>query len=249
MRFEGKTVVVTGAGAGIGAGCAERFAAEGAYVVVTNRTIAKAQAVAEGIVQAGGRAIARGLDVALTEEWSALRDELHGSGRLVDVVVNNAYALEKLPAHELSEASWSRQIDVDLSAVYHSVRAFLPDLAEVGGTLVNVASVHALVSWKNHPAYAAAKGGMLALTRQLAVQYGPRVRVNAVIPGPVLTAAWDGADDEGLAQAAAGTALGRLGTAEEVAAAVAFLASSEASFITGAQLVVDGGQTISAEGK
>ncbi len=249
MRFDGTTVVVTGGGSGIGAATAARFAAEGAYVVVTNRTAAKADRVAAEIRQAGGDAVSYGLDVAETGHWSALRDELHGAGRAVDVVVNNAYALELLPAHELSETSWARQIDVDLSAVYHSVRAFMPDLMERRGSMVNVASVHAVVSWKRHPAYAAAKGGVLALTRQLAVEYGPAVRVNAVIPGPILTPTWDGADDAMMAATAAGTALGRLGTAEECAGAIAFLASADAAYITGAQLVVDGGQTIRAEGR
>lgn len=249
MRFEGKTVVVTGAGSGIGAATAVRFADEGALVVVTNRTAAKAEAVADGIVRDGGRALARGLDAGVAEQWAALRDELHAAGTRVDVVVNNAYALERLPAHELSEASWARQIDVDLSAVYHSVRAFMPDLLDAGGCLVNVASVHAVVAWKGHPAYAAAKGGVLALTRQLAVEYGPRVRVNALIPGPVLTPTWDGATPQDLREVAAATALGRLGAPEEVAAAVAFFASQDASFVTGASLVVDGGQTIIGPGR
>lgn len=249
MRFDGSTVVVTGGGSGIGAATAARFAAEGAFVVVTNRTVAKADQVAAEIRRAGGQAVSRGLDVGYSEQWSALRDELHGAGRHVDVVVNNAYALELLPAHEMSEASWARQIDVDLSAVYHSVRAFMPDLMAARGTIVNVASVHAVVSWKRHPAYAAAKGGVLALTRQLAVEYGPAVRVNAVIPGPILTPTWDGVDDDAMAAVAAGTALGRLGTADECAAAIAFLASGDASYVTGAQLVVDGGQTIRAEGR
>lgn len=249
MRFAGTTVVVTGAGSGIGAAAAVRFAAEGAYVVVTNRTAAKAELVAESIRRTDGQAIACGLDVAHTAEWSALRDELHRTGRRVDVVVNNAYALEMLPAHEVSEASWSRQIEVDLSAVYHSVRAFMPDLIEGEGTLINVASAHAIVAWKRHPAYAAAKGGVLALTRQLAVEYGPRVRVNALVPGPVMTPTWDGVSDDRIAAVAGGTALGRLGTAEEVAGAIAFLASADAAYITGAHLVVDGGQTIWAEGR
>lgn len=249
MRFQGATVVVTGGGSGIGAATAARFAAEGAYVAVTNRTEDKADAVAAEIRRSGGQAVSYALDVAHSHEWAALRDALHGEGRRVDVVVNNAYALELLPAHELSEASWTRQIDVDLSAVYHSVRAFMPDLLETGGTLINVASVHGLVAWKRHPAYAAAKGGVLALTRQLAVEYGPAVRVNAVIPGPILTPTWDDVSAAAIDAVAAGTALNRLGTAEECAGAIAFLASADASYITGAQLVVDGGQTIRAEGR
>lgn len=249
MRFDGSTVVVTGGGSGIGAATAVRFAAEGAFVVVTNRTAAKAERVTEEIRGSGGQAVAHGLDVAVTAQWSALRDELHAAGRRVDVIVNNAYALETLPAHELSEASWARQIDVDLSAVYHSVRAFMPDLIEARGTLINVGSVHGVVAWKRHPAYAAAKGGVLALTRQLAVEYGPAVRVNAVIPGPILTPTWDDVTAEAMAAVADGTALGRLGTAAECAGAIAFLASADAAYITGAQLVVDGGQTIRAEGR
>lgn len=246
MRFDAKTIVVTGAGSGIGAAAAERFAAEDGHVVLVGRTAAKLDAVAARIRAAGGDAQPCAMDVGVSRNWQELRDQLHGEGRRVDVVVNNAYALEKLPAHELSEESWDHQIAVDLSSVYHSVRAFLPDLREAGGAIVNVASVHGIISWKAHPAYAAAKGGMLAFTRQLAIEYGPRVRVNAVVPGPILTPTWDGVTGAELDQTAGETALGRLGEPSEVAAVIAFLASDEASYVTGAQVVVDGGQTVKA---
>jgi len=242
MRFTGKTIIVTGAGSGIGAAAAQRFDAEGGHVVLVGRTASKLDAVAKGLKDAEPWP----MDAGVSDDWYKLADHLHSAGRHADVVVNNAFVLEKLPAHELTEASWDRQIAVDLSAVYYSVRAFMPDLIAAKGNIVNVASVHGIISWKLHPAYAASKGGMLALTRQLAIEYGDNVRVNSVVPGPIVTPIWDEVTQDELDLTATETALGRMGTPEEVAAAIAFLASDDASFITGAQLVVDGGQTVKA---
>src|SRR5439155_4441291 len=113
-----------------------------------------------------------------------------------DVLVSNACAWTIAPAHTLSTADWQRQIDACLTSVYLGFRACHRLLDARNGNVVNVSSVHALVGIAGHPAYAAAKGGIVALTRQLAVEYGPRLRVNAVVPGPILTAAWDRISEE-----------------------------------------------------
>lgn len=232
------TAVITGAAHGIGAACARRLAADGHAVIAADLDV---ESAAKLVADLPGRGhLAAALDAGAAPSWAALR-AAHGP---VDVVVNNAFVMVQARAHELSEPDWDRQIAVDLTAVYHSVRAYGGDLLERGGAVVNVASVHAVMGYRGRPAYAAAKGGVLALTRQLAVDYGPRVRVNAVLPGPVLTGAWASVDEHGRELAAAGTALRRLGNADEVAAAVGFLASPAASYITGVALPVDGGSTI-----
>jgi NAD(P)-dependent dehydrogenase (short-subunit alcohol dehydrogenase family) len=230
--------LVTGAGSGIGAACARRLSADGLRVVVTDVDLAAAEQVAAALPDSQALL----LDVADSAAWLRTAEVVRSSYGRLDVVVNNAFTLVRRPAHETTDEEWDHQLSVDLSSVHRSVRTFHGELRRSGGCLVNVSSVHASFGVAGHPAYAAAKGGMLALTRQLAVEYGPDVRVNAVVPGPIRTPVWDRLGEPEIERSARATALLRLGRPDEVAAAVSFLADpAQASFITGASLLVDGG--------
>jgi NAD(P)-dependent dehydrogenase (short-subunit alcohol dehydrogenase family) len=243
-RFRGRVAVVTGGAAGIGAATAERLAREGAHVVVADIDDEGGEKLAARL--AGQHSASyRHLDVTSGASWDALREYVEQTRGRLDVLHSNAgRAIVVKPAHELSEQEWQAQIAVSLTAAWHGVRAFVDLLTRARGTIVLTSSVHALVGLPGHSAYAAAKGALCALARQLAVEYGPAVRVNAVLPGPVLTRAWDGIPDAAREASARATVAGRLGDPAEVAAAVAFLASDDASFITGASLVVDGGWSV-----
>jgi glucose 1-dehydrogenase len=237
MRFVGKRALVTGGANGIGAATCRRLVDEGAYVLVADVDDEGARRL---VAELGSAARAVHLDVADAASWDALGTaEADG----VDVVVNNAFTVTVQPAGELAPGDWDRQLAVDLSSVYHSVRTFLPSLIDRHGAVVNVASVHAVVGYRGHPAYAAAKGGVTALTRQLSADYGAQVRFNAVLPGAIDTRVWDGADAAERAHHAGLAAMNRFGRPAEVAAAIAFLASDDASYVCGACLTVDGGLT------
>jgi NAD(P)-dependent dehydrogenase (short-subunit alcohol dehydrogenase family) len=243
-RFSGKTAIVTGAAGGIGAATARQFAAEGANVILVDVQNARGEATASEIRAGGGVALYQPCDVSSLAEWRELAQlALDRFGR-IDIVHNNAYAFKAAAPHELEEAEWDRQIAVCLKAVYLSVKTCIPHLPASGGVIINTSSVHALIGFRSNAAYDAVKGAIRALTRQLAAEYGPRIRVNAVLPGAILTAAWDGSTAEQRDTVARQSPAARLGRPDEVAAAVCFLASADASFITGANLVVDGGWSI-----
>ncbi len=240
VPHEAPVALVTGAARGIGLACARRLAENGHAVVLTDVDQAAGRAAAAALLEAGHAVSFEPLDVTDPARWQALARSL----TRLDVLVSNAALQRSAPAHQLDDDGWRAQLEVSLSGAFYGVRATLGLLRRGGGAIVLCSSVHALAGMPGFPAYGAAKGGLLALTRQLAVEYGPDVRVNAVLPGPILTPAWDGIGAADRARSGAATVAGRLGAPEEVAAAVAFLASSDASYITGASLVVDGGWSV-----
>ncbi|MEO3752411.1 SDR family NAD(P)-dependent oxidoreductase [Streptomyces sp. B6B3] len=243
-RFAERVAVVTGGGSGIGAACARRFAAEGAAVVIADVDAEAGERVATALRAEGHRADHVACDVARAADWQRLaRATLAAHGR-VDVLVSNAYAMSVRPVHELPEEDWHRVLDVCLTAAYLGVRALREPLLAARGSVVAVSSVHASAGRAGFAAYAAAKGGLEALVRQLAVECGPALRVNAVAPGPIDTPQWSRAGEQERRAEAEHTVLGRFGLPEEVASAAAFLASDEAGFITGATLPIDGGWRI-----
>ncbi|WP_218023314.1 SDR family NAD(P)-dependent oxidoreductase [Nocardia altamirensis] len=249
-RLADRVAVVTGAASGIGAATAQRLAAEGASVVVADIAEAAGEEVAAKIRAAGQRAEFVWCDVSDEESWARLRDRVNELFGPLDALCSNASMQQTIPAHELTRRQWDEGLAINLTPLFLGVRAFIDDLRTRTGNVVAISSVHAQFGLPGYPVYAAAKGGLTALVRQLAVEYGSaRVRFNAILPGPVLTPVWDDVDEEGRRLSARATVLDRLGAPEEVAAAVAFLASDDASFITGANLVVDGGWSVRKESR
>jgi glucose 1-dehydrogenase len=242
-RFAGQTAIVTGAAFGIGNATAQRLAAEGARLILLD-VADEIDDVAGQLRAAGATAFAVRGDVAEEDTWQRAAALARSACGGVDILVSNAHLNHRRPAHQLSRAQWDAQLAVNLTAAFLGVQACIADLAEREGSIVVTSSVHALIGLPGNPAYAAAKGGLTALTRQLAAEYGPAVRVNAVLPGPILTRAWDKTSEEDRQRSIEQTAAKRFGLPAEVAAAIAFLASRDASYITGASLTVDGGWSI-----
>lgn len=242
-RFTHRVAVVTGAASGIGAATAARLAAEGAAVVLADIAVDRGEETAARLRKDGARALFVAADTAREDDWRRVMTAAHTFGP-VGVLVSNAFTVEVAPAHDTSLASWERQLSVNLTGAFLGFKAALPDLRDNRGAVVLVSSVHAHRGIPGHPAYAASKGALLSLCGQLAAEYGPDVRVNAVLPGPILTGAWDRVPQHDRERSIAETAARRFGTPEEAAAAVAFLAADEASYITGSSLLVDGGWSV-----
>jgi len=243
QRFDGRNVLVTGAGGGIGSASARRFAELGASVLVTDLDGEQAEVVADEIAAAGGNAAAMRFDVGDADAWTDIAEAVHDLWGPVSVVHNNAFTRILKPAHLTSDDEFEHQLRVNVGAIHRSLTTFLDDLRAQRGNIVTTGSVHSDLAFVSHPGYAASKGATVALTQQLAIEYGPEIRFNTVLPGPIDTGAWHGVDEGPRLEAAMGTALLRMGRAEEVAAAVTFLASDAASYITAASLRVDGGYT------
>jgi NAD(P)-dependent dehydrogenase (short-subunit alcohol dehydrogenase family) len=224
------------------------FAAEGASVVCGGRDLARGKGVVAEIEARSGRARFVPGDVADPANADALVDEARRSFGGVDTAVSCAGTLGLGPAGELPIEVWRRTLAVNLDAVFYLLRAALPALRERGsGSVVVVSSIAAFKGFPNHAAYCASKGALLALVRQVAIDCGPGVRINALCPGPVDTPLiWDSAaafpePEKAVAAVAERTLLKRLGTPEDVARAALFLASSESSWMTGTALTLDGG--------
>jgi NAD(P)-dependent dehydrogenase (short-subunit alcohol dehydrogenase family) len=240
----GRSALVTGGGSGIGRAVALLLAANGAAVLVADRNREAAETVAGEIEGAGGTAAAFAGDVTKAEDVDRMVAAAGELGPLRIGVNNAGIGGDSAPVGEYSEASWRSVLDVNLHAVFLCVKAEVNAmLAAGGGSIVNMASVLASVGIANSVAYVTAKHGLLGLTKNAALEYGQQgIRVNAVGPGFITTPLLGANLDEATQSFLAGRhAMGRLGTPEEVAAVVAFLASDAASFITGSYHLVDGG--------
>ncbi|MDQ6721933.1 MAG: glucose 1-dehydrogenase [Candidatus Dormibacteraeota bacterium] len=245
MRFNDRVVIVTGGGSGIGRAMVQRFAAEGAKVAVVDWLGDRADAVAAEISSAGGQAAAIRADVSQARDVNSMVAAVGSRLGPVDVLVNNAAIADGDDVLQIDEATWDRDVAVVLKSVFLCSKAVLPSMIERrGGAIVNIASVNGLSALGNE-AYSAAKAGMINLTQGIAVRYGAHgIRCNAIAPGTIRTPIWQqriDRDPDVFERLVKWYPLGRVGEPDDIANAALFLASDDASWITGAVLVVDGG--------
>ena len=245
-RFTQKVVVVTGAGSGIGEASAKRFAEEGASVVLVGRTAQKLEETLAGMTP--GDHLVAACDVSEAGQVKQLSETVLNKYGRVDVLVNNAGVIVQGRVHEVGLDAWKTLMKTDLDGVFHGVHYFMPALLKSKGNVVNISSVSGLGGDWGMSIYNAAKGAITNFTRALAMDYGADgVRVNAVCPGFTLTdLTEDASQDQALMERFYDRIpLRRAGEADDIAHAILFIASDEASYITGVNLPVDGGITAS----
>jgi NAD(P)-dependent dehydrogenase (short-subunit alcohol dehydrogenase family) len=247
MRLEGKVALITGAARGQGAAEARMFAEEGAKVILADVTDQEGMAVAAEIAEAGGDALYVHLDVTNEDEWeSAVKSAVASFGKL-DVLVNNAGIWRRGHVLETSSEQWDDIMDVNAKGVFLGTKAAIPAMRKAGGgSIINISSTAGLVGSKTSAAYSASKGAVRIFTKSTAVQYAAEgIRANSIHPGPIDTDMGDQVwpDATSREAAVARTAIARIGTADDIAYGALYLASDESSFVTGSELVIDGGVT------
>lgn len=246
-RMNGKVAIVTGAGSGMGLEEARLLAQEGAKVVLTDINFDAVQAVAKSIQEDGGDAIAIKHDVASEDNWSEVVAEAMSKYGKIDVLVNNAGISMAVGLLDTSMDQWNRVMNINVTSVFLGMKHVIPHMgANGGGSIINISSIAGLTGSSGAGAYTASKGAVRMLSKAAAVDFGGQnIRVNSVHPGFISTpmSSQFVEDPQMLQFFLSQTALPRVGQASEVAQAVLFLASDEASYITGVELPVDGGVT------
>ena len=244
-KLNNKIAIITGAASGIGRACALRFAAEGACVIVNDITAESAAATVAQIVSDGGQAIAHEADVTSAAAVQTMVDDTVAKFGRVDIMFSNAGGAMPTPLHQTDPVAYQRLIALNLDSVYYGIHAALPVMLEQGsGLFLTITSGAGLAAVPGLAIYGAAKAGIINLMRSVAIEYGHQgIRANTISPGPIDTPglrAWLDTTPGGADHYARQVPVGRLGTGVDIAAAAAFLASDEASFISGVVLPVDG---------
>jgi NAD(P)-dependent dehydrogenase (short-subunit alcohol dehydrogenase family) len=243
MRLQGRVAAITGGGLGIGAATARLFAAEGAAVAVGDVKLDAAEAVVREIVQGGGRAIVVGVDVGDAGQVQNFVDRTVAELGRLDVLFANAGIAHSAPFLEHAEAQWHRVLRVNLTGVFLCCQAAARHMVtQGGGRIITTASINGFRGVENLVGYNTAKAGVIELTKTMAVELAQHnIRVNAIAPAQIDTRLTRGYADDAKARRVARIPMGRFGEADEVARAALFLASDDASFVTGPTLAVDGG--------
>jgi len=246
-RMKGKIALVTGAAMGMGKSHAELLAKEGATVIMTDIDDKKGEKVAAGIKKKGGKASYYHLDVRDEKEWKSLIGEITKKHKRLDTLVNNAGILILKPVDQTSTSEWDQIFDINVKGTFFGIKHSLPALKKSkAASIVNISSIYGLIGAPSAAAYEASKGAVRLLTKATAIDYAPHnIRVNSVHPGVIDTPMTkDLLSDPDVKQAVMGTTiLDRPAKPQEISNAVLFLASDEASFMTGSEMVVDGGYT------
>ena len=246
MRLEGKVALISGSARGMGAAEVRLFAQEGAKVVIADLLEDEGRKLEAEINDSGGKALFVRLDVTNESEWrSAIESAVRTFGKL-DVLVNNAAIIRTERVLETTVQIWDDVMSVNAKGVFLGTKSAIPEMRKVGGgSIVNISSGAGITGSQQNAAYHASKGAVRIFTKAAAIQYAKdNIRVNSVHPGPIETAMLSAArSEEAIRERLVDTPLGRVGRPEEVAYGVLYLASDESSFVTGSELVIDGGRT------